>query len=99
MPFERRQLRHLKRSSAFHALKNAHEFRDLPPLLGAITGEDCILDAMGDMVAQEFFLHAAKGSADSACVTMSMQRAMFNLRQPSPPPHRLPRPNAALSTR
>ena len=62
MPFDRRRPRHLRKSSAFHALKDAHEFRDLPPLLGAIACDDCVLDAMSDMVAQEFFLHAAKGS-------------------------------------
>ena len=64
MPFERRRPRHLRKSSAFRALKDAHEFRDFPALLGAIAGGDRVLDAMGDVVAQEFFFHAAKSSAD-----------------------------------
>jgi hypothetical protein len=40
MPFERRRPRHLRKSSAFHALKDAYEFRDLPPLLGAIASDN-----------------------------------------------------------
>ena len=38
-----------------------HQFGNLTPLLGAIARDDRILDAMTDMVAQDFFLRASQG--------------------------------------
>ena len=83
MPFERRRPRHFRKPSAFRALKDAHEFRDFPALLGAIAGSDRVLDAMGDMVAQEFFLHAAKGSADGGNLRDDVDAIMILLDHPA----------------
>src|SRR5579863_4791670 len=50
--------------SAFGALQDLHEFGHLPSLLGSITRGDRVLDAIGDVIAQNFFLSASQRSAD-----------------------------------
>ena len=83
MLFERRRPGHFRRSSALRALKDAHEFRDLPALLGAIASGDRVLDAMGDVVAQEFFLHAAKSSTGCGNLRNDVDAISILLNHPS----------------
>src|SRR5882757_8125597 len=42
------------------AAYHVHQFRDLAALVGLVTGRDRVLDAMGDMVAQDFLLDPAQ---------------------------------------
>lgn len=56
------------------AADHVHQFGDLATLVGLVAGRNRVLDAMGDMVAQDFLLDPAQRSFRAAiCVTTSMQ--------------------------
>jgi hypothetical protein len=40
--------------SSIGAADHVHQFRDLAALVGLVAGRDRVLDAMGDVVAQDF---------------------------------------------
>lgn len=52
-----------RETSAVGATDHAHELGDLAPLLGLIARGDGALDAMGNVIAQNFLLGAPQGCA------------------------------------
>src|SRR5882757_6051351 len=46
--------------SSVGAADHVHQFRDLAALVGLVARRDRVLDAMGDMVAQDFLLDPAQ---------------------------------------
>jgi P-type Cu+ transporter len=55
-----RSIRGTKFALSVGAADHVHEFRDLAALIGLVARRDRVLDAMGDMVAQDFLLDPAK---------------------------------------
>ncbi len=55
------------------AANHIHEFGDLAALIGLVAGGDRMLDAMGDVVAQDFLLDQRRGTESP-------------IRRPSPAP-------------
>ena len=51
-------------SSAVASDQNVHQFRDLAALFLLVAARDCVFDAMGNVVPQNFFFNFAQGSAN-----------------------------------
>lgn len=52
-------------SSAIASYENVHQFRDLTALLLLVAARYCMLDAMGNVVAQNFLFNFAQSGTDS----------------------------------
>ena len=51
-------------SSAVASDQNVHQFRDLAALFLLVAARDCMFDAMGNVVAQNFFFDFAQGGTN-----------------------------------
>src|ERR1043166_1299007 len=58
-----RQLYCVSRSSPLGAADHVHQFCNLAALVGLVAGRDGVLDAMRDMIAQDFLLDPAQRGA------------------------------------
>ena len=56
-------IRSIADCATLRAAEHVHQFGDLAALIGAVAGRDRALDAMRDMIAQDFLLDAAQGRA------------------------------------
>ena len=53
----------VREKSSIGAADHVHQFRDLAALVGLVAGRDRVLDAMGDVIAQDFLLDPAQRRA------------------------------------